>query len=264
MTTLRLDLSDSEYQRFLQERLETLGTLGDVFPLMVSRNVPQYVLRKLWPERWEEFVRAPRTIMFAAAEEGWRGRLENVQARAVRQADGPDYQVSYRKTYVMNCEAMLLLARPTHAPDDVSLVWIDRNPQQEWTRRTEPGLSMECADGTRIDHWIVTGDHAVPAADVCTVAGRTYALVATQLPRREISSMALLAVATLRRHGLPIDGELLAGETRLCAARDGARLSGAHMNLAGEILREFFGAAREHAIELHPLWDRIREMAKNY
>lgn len=285
-----LTFGESEYQRWLQQRLEGSGCLGDVFPLMVSRNVPQYLLRKLWPEMWARFERAPHIIMFGAAEEGWRGRLDNLQARCTP-ADDAQFRVRFRKTYVMECESLLVLARPDDGSDGVVLVWIERpgvttqgpdksdgesgtrneasdpclsGGDQTWTQRTEAGLSMDRSGGAGpVHHYIVEGDLIVPAERVLAIPRRSYATVATQLPRREITSMALLAAATLRRAGARPEAspELHEKEERLLNARDGVRLSGGHMQLARDILNAFFAQAKASKMELHPLWDRIREMA---
>lgn len=279
VTSEMLGMTDSEYQRWLQRRLHETGALGDVFPLMVSRNVPQFLLRKLWPDLWTQFEARPHVMMFGAAEEGWRGKLDNLKARATKAAvdsgSSKMYRVKFRKTYVMECESLLVLTRPAEAPDDVALVWIPRpgaivnaeeasdpaENRQTWTQRTEPGLSMDRRDGPPAHHYIVEGDLLIPAARVLRISRRMYATVATQLPRREISSMALLAIATLRRETLSLSPEIQERETRLLAARDGARLSGIHMKIAQEILTEFFSLTQEKGVQLHPLWDRIRDMA---
>ena len=270
-----LTFGESEYQRWLQQRLEASGCLGDVFPLMVSRNVPQYLLRKLWPEMWARFEQMVHVIMFGAAEEGWRGRLDNLEARCIPTGDA-GFRVRFRKTYVMECESLLVLTRPDDGSDGVVLVWIERPAApgdlessgggQTWTQRTEAGLSMNrSGGGAPVHHYIVEGDLIVPAERVLAIPRRNYATVATQLPRREISSMALLAAATLRREGSSLpeaSAELRQKEERLLKARDGARLSGGHMQLARDILSDFFARAEKHGLELHPLWDRIRDMAE--
>ena len=269
MTPEELQLTDAQYQRFLQERLERTGALGDVFPFMVSRNVPQFLLKKLWPAMFAEFAARPHVIMFAAAEEGWRGRLDNIKARAERSPDGATFRITFRKTYVMECETLLVLARSAESLDDAVLVWLpkeivksnDASAGQTWTQRTEPGLSMDRSDGPPVHHYIVEGEVRVPESRVLRVDRRAYAMVATQLPRREITSMALLSVATLRRAGLYVSAEMLDSEARLLKARDGERLSGIHMKIAQEILVEFFTTTEKRGFALHPLWDRIRDMA---
>ncbi|MCR9142240.1 MAG: hypothetical protein NXI24_08305 [bacterium] len=299
------DMGESDYQRWLQNRLTSTGALGDVFPLMVSRNVPQYLLARLWPEVWNEFQKAPRVVMFGAAEEGWRGRLDNLRASVRPEAnanadirvdasgagdprrdrDGAGFRVSFRKTYVMECESLLVLARPANAsggdPEDVALVWlpharralasdavgaaeqIQASSAPTWTQRTEPGLTMDRSEGPPVHHYIVEGDQlAVPAERVLRISRRKYATIATQLPRREITSMSLLSVATLRRElQAEVSPAMAEREARLLQARDGKRLSGGHMQIAREILNEFFALAASREIALHPLWDRIREMA---
>ncbi|MEQ9364660.1 MAG: hypothetical protein RIF32_10470, partial [Leptospirales bacterium] len=184
MTPELIAMGESEYQRWLQSRLEATGALGDVFPFMVSRNVPQYLLRKLWPEIWDGFAASPGIVMFGAAEEGWRGRLDNLKARSGSPGDGDGVRVSFRKTYVMECESLLVLTRPADESDDVVLVWLPRARDEAgdarasdaptWTRRTEPGLSMERSDGPPAHHYIVEGNLKVPLDHVLRVGRRTY------------------------------------------------------------------------------------------
>ena len=269
-----LGWDDARYQRYLQAQLERSGLVGDVFPLMVSRNVPQYLLRRLWPAVWSEFEQQPRVIMFGAAEEGWRGRVENIQARVAPGVDAQTLRVSFRKTYVMNCTGLLLLARPAPelndgAPDDVLLVWLPQanpdhaQPGLEWQRRTEPGLTLEQSGAQPpIYHHIVTGDVAVTREQVLRLGKRAYATTATQLPRREISSMALLALAILRHAKIQVAAELLEHEAALLQARAGQRLGGATMEHARAVFQHFFALAdAQPSLELHALWQRIREMA---
>lgn len=275
-----LTSGESDFQRSLQVRLTASGHLGDVFPHMVSRNVPQFLLRRLWPELWESFSAEPHLMMFGAAEEGWGGRLDNVAARARRvggtATDGDEVALTFRKTYVMDCASLLVLTRAAENPEEIVLAWLPREfaatasseagaagARQTWTQRTEPGLSMSRSTGEDVHHYIVESgpECTVSTGFVLRLDRKRYASAAMQLGRREITSMSLLATATLRHHGLPVSVELMDLEEQVLAARDAAKLSGRHLELARQIFARFFRQTAEAGLPLHALWDRVKNMA---
>lgn len=258
-----LEGNEGDYQRALQRRLEQTGLVGDVFPAMVMFNVPAFLLRNLWPERYAALLEQPERLMFGAAEENWKGRLENVRARFER--DGESYKLTFRKTYVMDCDALIVLGMPAQ-DDQVGLAFVrrdDANPTQTWTPRDEAGLTLERTGEAAMPHYIVEAQGlTVPAADVVVLDRAEYSKFGAQLMRRELTSMALLSAALLRREHVLVPEKFHENENRILDARDSGNLRGTHMARASAMLATFFELAAAKPVELHPLWERIRAMVK--
>ncbi len=264
-----LEANEGDYQRALQRRLEQTGLVGDVFPAMVMFNVPVFLLRNLWPDRYAALLKQPERLMFGAAEENWKGRLENLRARCVR--GGESYKLTFRKTYVMDCDALIVLGMP-HGEDgraldgSVALAFVrrkDGDDAQTWTPRTEDGLTLERTAESDMSHFIVEAKElSVPADDVVVLDRAVYSKYGAQLMRRELTSMALLSAAMLRREQVMVPEKFQENEQRLLEARDSGKLRGTHMARASAMLSTFFELAEAQPVTLHPLWDRIRAMVR--
>lgn len=253
--TAIVEASESEYLRLLQARLQESGEIGDVFDWMVMRNVPMFVLKQLWPERYEAQRRNFQSLTFAVAEPGWRGRIENVKSEA-RPAAGGGAQLNLLKNYVMSASVVLSLVR---SGEGFALVWLNGDGGLVRRARDEPDLSLPRSDGSLIQHFILEGETTLAADEIRPTDRAAYARLGVQIPRREFTSLALIAPALLARAGASLPPELKAAETELLRARDSGRLGGQETRLAKQLLAHFFTESARLELKLHPIWERMRK-----
>lgn len=241
--------------RRLEAEMALTGNPGDVFPPMVSYNVPWFVIRQLWPEAASELAEAPRWMAFAAAEEGWRGRLDNIKSEAEAIADG--FRVSFSKTYVMTADRLLLLLA---GPEGPALCRVERDPGWDWTERTEPGLSMTSSRGRTVAHYRVRGSAVVPASAVLSVPRRKYSRIGLLIPRREVTGMAMMALGMMRFLELAEAPGLLSERDCITRGRQQDSLGGAEVAAALRILDGFYAAAAGSSLE--PFWSVVQSFRK--
>ncbi|MCB1325939.1 MAG: hypothetical protein H7A21_02210 [Spirochaetales bacterium] len=237
--------------RQLQSRLQATGRVDDVIPEMVQWNVPCFALRQLWPEAWADFVREPRPIAFAIAEQGWRGRIENLNSSLKRAHEG--YFLHFEKSYVMSCELVVVVAR---FEDRLALTRVLRSGEQDWVSRDQESVRFRRTDGSVVDHFRVRGDVQLEKRDVRTLTLAEYRRTGLQIPMRELTSLALLSFAMLRFHNR---ARADAREDDLVAARAAPALRKEHLLLAREVLADFFKQSED--LTLHSFWDEVRRMA---
>jgi len=289
--------SESVYLRLLAKRLEASGAIGDVFGWMVVRNVPLFILEHLWPERFAALRERTQTataagrrapfVAFVAAEPGWKGRIDNLRSYVdLREADEPEnktVRLHLNKNHALACDAALLLLRvrrsddPADLSDDeIALVWLDaETPDPEtapdshmpgnglhWKRRLDRAeLTLPRTDRAPLVHYELSGETSIPAEQARVIRRSAYRRHGLEAPRRELSSLAVLSLALLRRHGLAIPEEIREQEAQLLAARDAGRLDAQALRQAQELFRWFLETSAAEQIELHPVWERMRALA---
>ncbi len=244
-------LSEADFLRKLEEVMALTGNPGDAFGPMVSYNVPWFLLRELWPQAFEELSRRPLWMAFAAAEEGWRGRLDNIRSRAASVSGG--HHVEFAKTYVMTADRLLVLLAGTDGP---CLALLAPSADWEWAQREEAGLHIASTRGREVRHYRVRGSAVVGSADLLAVPRRAYTRVGMLVPRREITGMAFLALGKLRHLGRGVPDELRAECDRVLEARAGGRLGGQEVMGSLRVLDAFFELTADAPLE--PFWSVIR------
>jgi hypothetical protein len=257
-----LDLSEVEFHAKITERMRATGFVGDVIPAMITYNVPGFILRELWPAAYAEWERSPVFMAFAIAEDGWGGRIDNVTSQLTPLGDG--FELEFAKSYVLDCEAMLILARGEFpGGEDLAICRVPRGDDQTWESRNEPGVRLETSDGRVIDHNRVRGKVRLTPADVLPITRRRYTPLGIRIPRRELTSLSVIAIALLDHLGARpggADGDILADrEARILNAREAGRLSGSEMRAAVEILDVFFRVTAGRP-DVHPFWENVRRM----
>ena len=252
---MKLDRPDSieevPFIRQLQSKLEETGRIDDVVPEMVQWNVPCFALRQLWPAAWADFVREPRPIAFAIAEQGWRGRIENLNSSLERLTDG--FSLRFEKSYVMTSTMVIVVAR---FEQQLALTRVIRSNEQEWVSRNQDSVRFHRTDGSVVDHFRVRGDVHLSDHDVHSLTRAEYRKTGLQIPMRELTSLALLSFAMLRFHGLAV---VDVREDDLLVARAAPMLRKEHLLLAREVLADFFN--RSEDLSLHSFWGEVRRMA---
>ncbi|MBX7056569.1 MAG: hypothetical protein K1X75_00795 [Leptospirales bacterium] len=251
------EASESDYHRLMMSRLSKTGRLGDVFSWMVARNVPCFVAARFWPQLRGAIEAAQGRVAFAAAEPGWRGRIGNLQSRIVEQEQG--FLLQLRKSYWMSSNAALALARSEQTEDSIALVWIDDCSSLPLQVREEAELTLERGAAAALRHFFVETQLSVPADRVRHIAVAEYKRMATQIPRREYSSLAILAPSLLLRQGIPEDPRIDNLRNELLAARDQATLGGQQQAQARMLLENFFSKAQQAGLELPPMLQRMRQ-----
>lgn len=268
-------LSEGEFHELVRQRVLKTGNVGDSFPLMVAYNVPFYILATLWPDRYAQVLDDPRYIAFAAAEPGWKGQTRNIQSAAEIQqpdqapGDSPDsgapaYRLRFEKSYVISCQQLLVLVRLAAEPETLALAWIQADPdRQQWRSRQEEGVRFELTGGPVFDHHFVSGDATIPADDLLTLHQRTYARIGLEVPRREVTTMAILAAAFAEHHEWfsADERKQLLDDPReqIIAARSAGRIRSNQVRAAGGMIDAMLGRAAERHFELGPFWAVIRQ-----
>ncbi len=252
-------LGEIEFHELIREKLAATGAIGDVFPMMVAHNVPHYVLARLWPEKYETFLADPAWLAFTVAETGWKGSIDNIKSRLMDTPDG-GVQAEFAKSYVVSCDGMLMLLR---RGDGFALALVpgasgDKN--QTWTSRGEASVRMGDSQGGEIDHYFVEGRAPIASGDYLELSRKAYARLGLQIPRRELTSLALLAEPLLQYHGHDANADMRANAELIMNARKGEKIAREALDAAAKIMDAFFVRCEEANIELHPFWENAKKM----
>lgn len=263
-----LELAEREFHEKITETMRRTGSVGDVIPAMITYNVPGYILKELWPAAFERWLARPVYMAFAVAEDGWGGRIDRIASRVETLQDG--LRLTFSKSYVIECEEILVLARAGDlSGEEFALCRVPRTEEQDWQSRGEPGVLLETSDGRKIDHYRVSATVELDPIDVLAISKRKYTPLGIRIPRRELSSLALIAASLLEHLELrPTTGpaaELLADRAeRIVAAREAGRLSGGEMRAAVEMLDVFFQKVAAAQAVVHPFWENVRRMRDRF
>ena len=273
-----LDLSERDFHALLKQKIKETGEIGDVFPAMVGHNVPHYILQRLWPEKWESYHKDPAWVAFGAAEDGWKGRIDNINSRLTPLSSGSasgtasgenraQANLELSKSYVLDSEFLLGLCR---LEDEFALCWIrsDKSGQtdsgQIWSSRDDVAVQFtRTLDGRKFDHCRLQAKGILEGADYLPVQRRAYAALGMQIPRRELTSLAILSSGLLAHLGLlkDFDTEFLdEREELILAARDKEKLSRREPVAAAEMLDVFYKRVQEAGAKVHPFWEKVSEM----
>jgi hypothetical protein len=236
------DLPEKEFHQALVQTLEKTGRLGDVFPAMVTYNVPLFLLKKLWPE-CIELIKKSRSIAFAAAEEGWRGRVEHISSTIDENG-----VLNFSKSYVLESEKVLLLVR-CREEKQFALALINFSDADQKDERKE--IALQNSSDERIGHYRIKGNCQAEAFQ--KISQSAYSRQAIFVPLREASSLALLAASLLRRSGK-------SSFEKECAAIMEARGLGKIKREILEPVREILSAFYSADIEREPFWAEINKM----
>lgn len=247
--------SDRVFFQNLYNRFRDEGNLGDVFGEMVAWNVPRFILGELWPEKLQSMDSSLR-LAFTAAEAGWKGRIDNIKSRLLEEEGALIYD--FDKSYVMECDVMVSLGR---LGDEFSLVWLPKSSSQTWTEREETEIRLPKSNGTYLHHYFVKGKERVEKENTMPLSRRAYARVGLQIPRREITGLAILSGALMEKYSVLGKGEKSA-LVNLLSIREKDSLTREDAGTASEFLDSFYAIAQKEKIDLHPFWFKFQEMKK--
>lgn len=252
-------LDEVAFIKELQSLLQKGAGEGDVIPLMIQYNVPLFVLHNVWPEKEAELRAHNTRLAFAVAEDGWQGKVYNIKSNLQAAGEKDHFQLQFQKSYVIDCDAMLVLARYAN---DFAICYVPREAStQDWQSRGEADVLLPTRSGTSVDHYRVQADLSLREVEFQPISQKAYARLGMQIPLREASSLCLLSLALLRKTGIPCD-TLKDHETALLAARARGRLKRADMQAAREILNVFYEKIEAAQLEVHPFWLRAKGLLK--
>lgn len=257
-------MTEREFFESARQQLRETGELGDVFPCMVEWNVPRFLLRQLWPDVLSQYPSQQITgkphLCFAASETGWKQRIENIQSRARKTADGR-YELQLDKAYVMQGETILLLLR---LEDEFCLALIpfpDSSEELTLIEREEPHTIFESSQGQRILHYRLKGTVIVDSVCVHPIKRRSYSLSGIQVPGREITGLALLAITLAEVHSYAesqgLRDRFRLAEKALLTAREKKRQTKDDVKLALGIIQDFAALP----VPKHSLWTAWKGLA---
>ncbi len=172
-----LQMDEVSFHKMLISDIAETGKIGDVFPMMVMHNVPHFILAELWPAKWKEYRKAPAPIAFAVAEEGWKGRIKNIQSRVDRASGGWNMQVA--KSYVINAEHILFLAK---AEKGYALAYVRGHNRLDRRARSEPHTWMDVTSGERVEHARVKGSVNLQSDEAILLSQTDYGKVGREVP----------------------------------------------------------------------------------
>lgn len=242
-----LRLSETEFYAALRAKIRETGEVGDVFPDMVAYNVPLFALRELWPAESEHLLSSGMFPALCVAEHGWKGRIDNVHS-SLELTEG---LLQFEKSYVMECDWMYVVAR---VGDDVALCRVPRSAAQTWTSRADDSVRFKSQSGRMVDHYFVASREKLDPDQFCVVTRRQYTSIGIQIPRREITGLAILSQGMMEHRGL---GATTADKT---AALIEDRINGptkSGVQLAGQVFAEFQRSVPPET--RHPFWNRAAE-----
>lgn len=166
--------------------------VDDIFPSMVRYNTALFMLRSFWQNQYNAMKNRQAEVSYAASEEGWGRRLENLKTRAV-----PGEMINYAKSYVMKSEYVLFLC----GGESVSFALLPwkQIQQQGIESRNDPDVVFYPEGSEITDHYKIHGAVPLQPDFFCEVDRRKYKIRAMELAVREVASLALLSYAYLNR-----------------------------------------------------------------
>jgi hypothetical protein len=257
-------MTEREFFVAAQQQLRETGEVGDVFPCMVEWNVPRFILDHLWPEALSHFppqrITGLPALCYAASETGWNQRIQNIKSSAEKHIDGT-FHLHLNKAYMLQATTVLLLLR---LEDEFCLATIPLSDAQgglTLIERDEPHTIFNSSNGNAILHYRLSGTITVDAGNVHPIKERAYSVYGVQIPGREITGLALLAVALADHHSYRgIEDRrnwFREGEALLLAARENRRLQKEDISLAIELIEAF----SKSPIQKHAIWDQWTSLA---
>lgn len=278
-------LREDEFLFWMQERILQHGNLSDAFPWMVSYNVPLFLIKRFWPEKINKIISSQNFVSFAIAEKGWHGNIKNLKSRLEKniKQDAQEKRVCYHKSYVMDCDALLIAVR---SEGQFAFIWTDAQKEkcaeksnsqpdcdpmskldyQIWCSRNEPDILFQTTDGNIYDHFFVRGREMVDRQRILQIDLKEYKKAALQIPRREISSLAFLALCLLEYHGLA-GSKVKDWQDKIVASRSHSYLNNYKKNnsleknilgFAKEVINYFNATIKAKGVKNHPFWNRLR------
>ena len=251
-----INLEENDFLKLIQQTAAKTGQVADVFRSMVAYNVPNFVLKNIWVERWQEELKAPALLAFCVAEDEWQGKIDNIKSNVIR--IGEKYILTFAKSYVIEADALIILVR---YEDDFALARVKVNfddPGQDWQSRGEADIQFKDSDGNRYDHYRVEGELALAEQFFHKITRKEYARLGLQIPRREYTSLAVVASGVMQHHQI-YDDRLDAQVDQIMAERSSGRIKES-MQAATTIFEALMKNAGDKGIELHPFWLRAEKL----
>jgi len=247
------EFSERVFFETIYSTLRQTGEIGDVFPEMVAYNVPLYALRLFWPDERRALLQSGKFPAFCIAEKDWRGRIENIQAM-IQESNGSK-ELVFQKTYVMNCDVMYVVARTNSG---LAICRVPKKADQTWQSRGEESVRFLSSSTDRVvDHFVVSGKVTMDPESWISLTKREYTVAGINIPRREMTGIAVLSVALLEHHGVGVDSALPLVE-KLLLARESGDLRKEDVLIAREIFSFF--QLHSKTISIHPFWSRAAQM----
>ena len=263
------DMTESNILQSLCNQVQKTGNLADAFPWLVEHNVPRFILSQLWPEllktlpQFQIHENQQPLLSFAASEPNWKGRIENIKSKLV--ADTPDDEASqlafiFNKSYIMQADQVLFLAR---FRSDFALLLLPfrslQSPTVQLKQRDEPSTIFKTNTGT-IHHYSATGTlhfESPLLPSIQPIKATAYSRVGIQVIGRELSGLALLAVAKARHHEYRSiesnKGLFEDAYASILKVRSTARLRRPDIELSKQIIDTF----AQSEIATHGLWQHF-------
>ncbi|MBE7438409.1 MAG: hypothetical protein HS115_08160 [Spirochaetales bacterium] len=181
-----LGFSERELHIRLFAEVQRTKNLADVLQDLITYNVPLFVLRQLFPAACETLASGNSTVALAVAEEGWKGRLNNIQSRFAP----PERRLEYQKSHVLESEVIVVVSK-VEPTGQIALCLSAWPALQNKENREE--LQIMKSSGQPLRHFRIRGEATVEQSML--VPFRHYQKIALHIPLRELTSMAFLVTA---------------------------------------------------------------------
>lgn len=241
--------NDSLFQKKLFRLFSKTGLEGDVIPFMIGRNVPLFILKNLWKDKYAHYFKTNTRFSFAVAEQNWRGRIGNIKSQL---NPGQNYCLDFDKNHVIDCDVIIVVA---HCKNDrIALALVDDFSGTNWQKRKEPGLILTGSDGNDIHHSHVGGRIDLEKDKVRIITREEYSAFARYIPWLELSSLAILGCALLNHNGIILDSNMKDKIQSILLYRNEHSTLKKAFVIGRRLLYSVFDKVEENQLQLHPFW----------
>lgn len=188
-----LTVSEKDFFNQAIREFSASRKLATVIRQCICYNVSVYIIKKFsigvpFPVSWGQ------PAMFAISEEGWGGDLNNIQTVYQTKSN----TLKLKKDFVLESENLLIF---TKYADQFALAAIAgaRNKSEiHWNSRNEPEIKFTDPSGAEYDHFRIHGEVPLSEEVLTLLSGANYRRRAFNIPARELSCFAILALELLR------------------------------------------------------------------
>lgn len=211
--------------------------IDEIFPSMIRFNTAIFILKRFWKDRFELLQSENKDSSFAASEEGWSRKVENLKTILY------ENKLKYAKSYVMQSDYVILLTK------DYEMVIVDWAliGSQKLVSREDEDVRFYTRNGEVIDHFKIEGSVTIAPEDRMKLRKREYILAAYELQVRELSSLAMLSQGYLKQNDSRLKYIMCAGS-----------FSNETLSLSKEVLQE--NASSMLQVSDHGIWKKANEM----
>lgn len=243
-----LTVSEKDFFNQATRQFSASGTLATVIRQCICYNVTVNIIKKFsiempFPVTWEQ------PAMFAISEEGWRGNLDNIQTSYQTKSN----TLQLKKDFVLESENLLLFSKYADQFALAALAGARNKSGIHWNSRNEPEIKFTDPNGAEYDHFRIHGEVSLSEANLTLVSSANYRRRAFNIPARELSCFAILALERLRIN----DSSFLEMQAELINLRAEEKSMRPLIQKSSEALDMFW---EKNSIEKEDFWQWVKKL----